>query len=723
MSELSSSTQIFLLLILLIICVLIIHLLIRKRFNYLPESVAIIYIGGIFGLVIKLYNQWMSKTNETSTTIVQTSSPLLNSNLFFMLFLPPIIFEQGYHLHKGNFFRNLGTISTFAIFGTTINALVTGVGLYLLGIINLSYKLPWRECFIIGSLNSAIDPVAILSIFQVLNVDQLLYMLVFGESILNDAVAIVLTNVIVESKRQFGNINTTKLTSYSMIGLLVSSNFTTIPSVTTSLRPRNYNDLVHRGEQKSFYEPKGDISALLENENENENDNKYPLTDTNIEDRVDPDIFNEYLDKDNIPLKRKRQKSLKFKRAIQINSTTTPWTTQVVTSIKTLMQISTRFSLMFYSSGFLGLLFGLTSALLTKYLAFDKSSLSLEISLLLLTAYASYMFAELFHLSGIMSILVCGLTMSHYTHENLSNVGRQSITVIFRTIAFLAETCVFVYLGLGIFEYQHAFHPKLIFWTILLTLIGRAAHVFPLSFVMNCFRSKNHRITFSMQLIMWFAGLRGAISYALSVHVGQYYNESEEELKRTLVTTTLITVLFTILVLGGLTMPVVKFIRRHSSSSSHQHSLESSDDMNLHAMMSKTIQFDELLNDDENYMHQRKHNLNDDDNDNYEIHFAKPNTMKGLEKLNEFYIKPLLVRNPSLKQNDEQDIKQHDRKPLLSSNGKKSSFIDDLEDDDDEDGEDELLVVNQLRQENFQLKPINQKSKNTTRINFTSHDT
>ncbi len=154
MTELSSSAQIFLLLILLIICVLIIHLLIRKRFNYLPESVAIIYIGGIFGLILKIYNQWTSNSSESSTTIVQTSSPLLNSNLFFMLFLPPIIFEQGYHLHKGNFFRNLGTISTFAIFGTTINALVTGAGLYFLGTINLSYKLPWRECFIIGSLNS-----------------------------------------------------------------------------------------------------------------------------------------------------------------------------------------------------------------------------------------------------------------------------------------------------------------------------------------------------------------------------------------------------------------------------------------------------------------------------------------------------------------------------------------------------------------------------------------
>lgn len=169
-------------------------------------------------------------------------------------------------------------------------------------------------------------------------------------------------------------------------------------------------------------------------------------------------------------------------------------------------------------------------------------------------------------------------------------------------------------------------------------------------------------------------------------------------------------------------MPVVKLIRRNSSSLSQQRSLESLDDVNLHSMMSKTIQFDELLNEDENYMHQRKQNMNDDDTDNYEIHFANPNTMKGLEKLNEFYIKPLLVRKPSLKQNDEQDVRQHDRKPLLPSNGNKSSFIDDLE-EDDEDGEDELLVVNQLRQENFQLKTINQKSKGITRINLTSHNT
>lgn len=59
------------------------------------------------------------------------------------------------------------------------------------------YKLTFVESFAFGSLISAVDPVATLAIFHALNVDQVLYMLVFGESILNDAVSIVLTRYIV----------------------------------------------------------------------------------------------------------------------------------------------------------------------------------------------------------------------------------------------------------------------------------------------------------------------------------------------------------------------------------------------------------------------------------------------------------------------------------------------------------------------------------------------
>jgi sodium/hydrogen exchanger 8 len=135
--------------------------------------------------------------------------------MFFFILLPPIIFESGYNLHKGNFFQNIGSILVFAIFGTVISAFIMGSGIYILGkvIVNeflisilstlnnfniqnkihLTYSLNARESFAFGSLVSAVDPVATLAIFNALDIDPVLYMLVFGESILNDAVAIVLT--------------------------------------------------------------------------------------------------------------------------------------------------------------------------------------------------------------------------------------------------------------------------------------------------------------------------------------------------------------------------------------------------------------------------------------------------------------------------------------------------------------------------------------------------
>ena len=50
--------------------------------------------------------------------------------------------------------------------------------------------------FAFGSMISAVDPVATLAIFHALDVDPTLNMLVFGESVLNDAVSIVMTKYV-----------------------------------------------------------------------------------------------------------------------------------------------------------------------------------------------------------------------------------------------------------------------------------------------------------------------------------------------------------------------------------------------------------------------------------------------------------------------------------------------------------------------------------------------
>ncbi|XP_076323667.1 sodium/hydrogen exchanger 9-like isoform X2 [Tachypleus tridentatus] len=116
--------------------------------------------------------------------------------IFFNIILPPIIFNAGYSLKRRFFFHNLGAIMAFAFIGTTISCFVVGAVVY--GFVQLMPHLEFtfNDSLYFGAIISATDPVTILAIFHDLNVDVNLYALVFGESILNDAVAIVLSGAI-----------------------------------------------------------------------------------------------------------------------------------------------------------------------------------------------------------------------------------------------------------------------------------------------------------------------------------------------------------------------------------------------------------------------------------------------------------------------------------------------------------------------------------------------
>ncbi|XP_064456672.1 sodium/hydrogen exchanger 7-like isoform X2 [Ornithodoros turicata] len=116
--------------------------------------------------------------------------------VFFNIILPPIIFNAGYSLKRKFFFRNLGTIMTYAFVGTTISCFVVGVILYAFLLLMPHLEFTFNNCLFFGAIISATDPVTVLAIFHDLHVDVNLYALVFGEAILNDAVAIGLVSAI-----------------------------------------------------------------------------------------------------------------------------------------------------------------------------------------------------------------------------------------------------------------------------------------------------------------------------------------------------------------------------------------------------------------------------------------------------------------------------------------------------------------------------------------------
>ncbi|XP_054400129.1 sodium/hydrogen exchanger 7 isoform X3 [Pongo abelii] len=122
--------------------------------------------------------------------------------VFFNILLPPIIFHAGYSLKKRHFFRNLGSILAYAFLGTAVSCFIIGNLMY--GVVKLmkimgqlSDKFYYTDCLFFGAIISATDPVTVLAIFNELHADVDLYALLFGESVLNDAVAIVLSSSIV----------------------------------------------------------------------------------------------------------------------------------------------------------------------------------------------------------------------------------------------------------------------------------------------------------------------------------------------------------------------------------------------------------------------------------------------------------------------------------------------------------------------------------------------
>ncbi|CAH8458449.1 unnamed protein product [Schistosoma intercalatum] len=124
---------------------------------------------------------------------------------FFNVLLPPIIFSAGYSMKRGYFFKNIGAVLTYAFGGTLLSALVVGTICYgfTRGITSLSQTLRLSDCLLFGAIISATDPVTVLAIFSDLKVDVNLYALVFGESVLNDALAIALA----QSIEKYGSIS------------------------------------------------------------------------------------------------------------------------------------------------------------------------------------------------------------------------------------------------------------------------------------------------------------------------------------------------------------------------------------------------------------------------------------------------------------------------------------------------------------------------------------
>lgn len=151
----------------------------------LPRSAGSIVLGLAIGTIFKIID---TETQFNNTLVFKPE-------VFFMVLIPPIMFEAGFSLNKNDFFNNIGTILIFAVLGTMLTAIIFGVSLFLLCNILFVYNFSLIQALLFGALISATDPVATISINKLLQLNKNLTAVIFGESVLNDAISIALFKV------------------------------------------------------------------------------------------------------------------------------------------------------------------------------------------------------------------------------------------------------------------------------------------------------------------------------------------------------------------------------------------------------------------------------------------------------------------------------------------------------------------------------------------------
>ncbi|KAH0520154.1 Sodium/hydrogen exchanger 6 [Microtus ochrogaster] len=475
-SHRQDSANLLIFILLLTLTILTIWLFKHRRARFLHETGLAMIYGVLVGLVLRYGIHVPSDVNNVTLSCEVQSSPttlLVNVSgkfyeymlkgeisshelnnvqdnemlrkvtfdpeVFFNILLPPIIFYAGYSLKRRHFFRNLGSILAYAFLGTAISCFVIGSIMYgCVTLMKVTGQLAgdfyFTDCLLFGAIVSATDPVTVLAIFHELQVDVELYALLFGESVLNDAVAIVLSSSIVA------------------------------------------------------YQPAGDNSHTFD-------------------------------------------------------------VTAMFKSIGIFLGI-------FSGSFAMGAATGVSYV--TKFTKLREFQL-LETGLFFLMSWSTFLLAEAWGFTGVVAVLFCGITQAHYTYNNLSTESQHRTKQLFELLNFLAENFIFSYMGLTLFTFQnHVFNPTFVVGAFIAIFLGRAANIYPLSLLLNL--GRRSKIGSNFQHMMMFAGLRGAMAFALAIRDTATYA------RQMMFSTTLLIVFFTVWVFGGGTTAMLSCLHIRSQT-------------------------------------------------------------------------------------------------------------------------------------------------------------
>lgn len=258
-------------------------------------------------------------------------------------------------------------------------------------------------------------------------------------------------------------------------------------------------------------------------------------------------------------------------------------------------------------SPLLGVVFSMGTALMFKHIDLRLYP-ALELPLYMLLMYTPFVVAECFHLSGIVTIFFSGISARRYVAPNVSEETERNAEVIFKLASYMAETSIFLELGLSVFGLPGSFNWAFIAWAFAASMLGRAIGIYPLSIIYNWSlkewttmettpaaaahikgmdpdelmktatnaeplstassspgsqsrrmtpeKRKDRRISWAMIHVLWFAGLRGAVAYACVRKFPNLNGHADE-----FTAAVMVIVLVSIIVMGGATESLLRFLR------------------------------------------------------------------------------------------------------------------------------------------------------------------
>ncbi|MEW6569019.1 MAG: Na+/H+ antiporter [Chloroflexota bacterium] len=189
-----------------------------------------------------------------------------------------------------------------------------------------------------------------------------------------------------------------------------------------------------------------------------------------------------------------------------------------------------------------GVMVGLVLGWLVSRLIGRIDDYLVETTLTTVLAYGSYLVAEELHVSGVLAVVAAGLINGNLGPHGMSPTTRIVVLNFWEYVAFLANSAVFLLIGLEIDLPVLLANWRTILWAIFGVLASRAVVVYSLSWF-------GGHLPMKWRHMMYWGGLRGGIALALALSLPAALGT-----ERSTITVMAFGVVFFTLVVQGLTL-------------------------------------------------------------------------------------------------------------------------------------------------------------------------